>query len=397
MILRYGLFLILGIDAVILFFQISHISLSYEESSLLYGPFSFLQLLINTSINTFGHNDFGLRFVMILFHLMSVVLIYFISIPYISLQRNRLWLLLVFVLLPGVVSSAVVINSAGMVIFGLLFFVYIYDKTPQLFSSIVLLIFALIDIGFAYLFLGLLIFFIKEKKYLLALYVLGLYILTSLLYGFNVFGYPKGHFLDTIGVYSAVFTPIIFIYLTYSLYRRYLTSSIDMIWYITSTTLLLSLVLSFRQRIPIEDFAPYLIIALPLAAQSFISSYRVRLKRFRIRYKLAFIISFILLISNTFIVFFNKELYRVIDNPKKHFAYEMHVAKELAEELERVGIKCVNTDKQMQQRLYFYNINYCEENTLKESSLNSDEGLSVTISYKKTVLYKASVTNLNNL
>ena len=396
MILRYGLFLILGIDAVILFFQISHISLSYEESSLLYGPFSFLQLLINTSINTFGHNDFGLRFVMILFHLMSVVLIYFISIPYISLQRNRLWLLLVFVLLPGVVSSAVVINSAGMVIFGLLFFVYIYEKTPQLFSSIVLLIFALIDIGFAYLFLGLLIFFIKEKKYLLALYVLGLYILTSLLYGFNVFGYPKGHFLDTIGVYSAVFTPIIFIYLTYSLYRRYLTSSIDMIWYITSTTLLLSLVLSFRQRILIEDFAPYLIIALPLAAQSFISSYRVRLKRFRIRYKLAFIISFILLISNTFIVFFNKELYRVIDNPKKHFAYEMHVAKELAEELERVGIKCVNTDKQMQQRLYFYNINYCEENILKESSLNSDEGLSVTISYKKTVLYKASVTNLNN-
>lgn len=397
MILKYGLFLILGIDAVILFFQISHISLSYEESLLLYGPFSFLQLLINTSINMFGQNDFGLRFVMILFHLMSVVLIYLISIPYISLQRNRLWLLLVFVLLPGVVSSAVVINSAGMIIFGLLFFVYIYDKTPQLFSNILLLIFALIDIGFAYLFLGLFIFFIKEKQHLLTLYVLGLYIVTSLLYGFNIFGYPKGHFLDTIGVYSAVFTPIIFIYLTYSLYRRYLTSSIDMIWYITSTTLLLSLALSFRQRIPIEDFAPYLIIALPLAAQSFISSYRVRLKIFRIRYKLAFVISFILLISNTFIVFFNKELYTVIDNPQKHFAYKMHVAKELAAELEKMNLKCVNTDKKMQQRLYFYNIDYCEENILEESSINGDERLSVTIRYKKTDLYKANVTNLNSL
>ncbi|MEA2073543.1 MAG: hypothetical protein U9O86_08160 [Campylobacterota bacterium] len=345
----------------------------------------------------FGQNDFGLRFVMILFHLMSVVLIYLISIPYISLQRNRLWLLLVFVLLPGVVSSAVVINSAGMIIFGLLFFVYIYDKTPQLFSNILLLIFALIDIGFAYLFLGLFIFFIKEKQHLLTLYVLGLYIVTSLLYGFNIFGYPKGHFLDTIGVYSAVFTPIIFIYLTYSLYRRYLTSSIDMIWYITSTTLLLSLALSFRQRIPIEDFAPYLIIALPLAAQSFISSYRVRLKIFRIRYKLAFVISFILLISNTFIVFFNKELYTVIDNPQKHFAYKMHVAKELAAELEKMNLKCVNTDKKMQQRLYFYNIDYCEENILEESSINGDERLSVTIRYKKTDLYKANVTNLNSL
>ena len=394
---RYILFLILGIDTLILFIQTSHISISYEEASLLYGDFSFLQLLTVTSLSLFGQNDFGLRFVMILFHLMSAVLMYLISKRYIAVQRNRLWLVLVFILLPGVVSSAIVVNSAGMVIFGLLLFIYLSEKLPQYALNALLLFYALIDIGFAYLFLGLLIYYLFEKKKSLSLYMLLLYSLTSFLYGFNIDGYPSGHFLDTIGVYSAVFTPIIFIYLFYSLYRRYLTSKIDMIWYISSTVLILSLVLSFRQRIPIEYFAPYLIIALPLAAESFISSYRVRLKMFRTRYKLAFILSFIFLISNTLAVSFNKELYLVVDNPKKHFAYEMHIAKELSKKLKSMSINCVQTNDKMQKRLKFYEIDQCAENILVETSLNTENRNNVTISYKEILLYKANVTNLNNI
>lgn len=394
---RYILFLILGIDALILFIQTSHISISYEEASLLYGDFSFLQLLTVTSLSLFGQNDFGLRFVMILFHLMSAVLMYLISKRYIEVPRNRLWLVLVFILLPGVVSSAIVVNGAGMVIFGLLLFIYLSEKLPQYALNALLLFYALIDIGFAYLFLGLLIYYLFEKKKSLSLYMLLLYSLTSFLYGFNIDGYPSGHFLDTIGVYSAVFTPIIFIYLFYSLYRRYLTSKIDMIWYISSTVLILSLVLSFRQRIPIEYFAPYLIIALPLAAESFISSYRVRLKMFRTRYKLAFILSFIFLISNTLAVSFNKELYLVVDNPKKHFAYEMHIAKELSKKLKSMSINCVQTNDKMQKRLKFYEIDQCAENILVETSLNTENRNNVTISYKEILLYKANVTNLNNI
>lgn len=394
---RYILFLILGIDAIILFLQTSDISISYEEASLLYGDFSFLQLLTVFSLSIFGQNDFGLRFVMIMFHLLSAVLMYLISKRYIILQRNRLWLLLVFILLPGVVSSAIVVNGAGMVIFGLLLFIYLSEKLPQYMLNVLLMFYALIDIGFAYLFLGLLIYYLFEKKKSLALYMLLLYSLTSFLYGFNIEGYPSGHFLDTIGVYSAVFTPIIFIYLFYSLYRRYLTSKIDMIWYISSTVLILSLVLSFRQRIPIEYFAPYLIIALPLAAESFISSYRVRLKMFRTRYKLAFVVSFIFLISNTLAVFFNKELYLLVNNPKKHFAYEMHIAKELSHKLKNMKINCVQTDEKMQIRLKFYEIDNCDENVLVESSLNDKNRNNVTIRYKKNLLYRANVTNLNNI
>ena len=395
MIHRLIFFAIIAIDALILFFQTSEVSISATEATLLYGDFSFLQVLIQLSLNIFGQNDFGLRFVMILFHVLSILLMYLISERYIDKKRNRLWLLLMFVLLPGIVSSAIVVNSAGMVIFGLLLFVYLSEKIKQVYLNVLLLFYSCIDIGFAYLFLGLSVYYLMKKQRNLFLYMIGLYFLTSYLYGFDVHGSARGHFLDTIGVYSAIFTPIIFIYIFYSLYRKYLASQTDMLWYISSTILILSLVLSLRQKIAIEHFAPYLIIALPLAAQTFVSSYRVRLKVYRKKYRLAFVLSFIFLIVNTLVVFFNKELYLVIKNPKKHFVYEMHVAKELSEFLIKENITCVLTDARMQKRLKFYNIPKCYENKLQEIDLKSKKEGNVTISYKQRVLYKANVTKVN--
>ncbi|MDF1877890.1 hypothetical protein JHD47_08690 [Sulfurimonas sp. SAG-AH-194-L11] len=397
MMLKYVFFLILGVDTLILFLQTSHISISYEEASLLYGNFSVLSFLSSLCLKLFGHNDFSLRLVMILFHLLSAILMYEISKRYIKIERNRLWLLLVFILLPGVVSSAMIVNSAGMIIFGLLLFVYLSEKVSQRYLNILLFIYSILDIGFVYLFLGLAVYYSMNKQKYNVVYVLVLYLLTSYLYGFEVKGSPSGHFLDTIGVYSAIFTPIIFIYLFYALYRRYISSKVDMLWYISSTALILSLVLSFRQRIPLEHFAPYLIIALPLAANSFISSYRVRLKIYRKPYKLAFILSFVFLISNTLLVFFNKELYAFISNPKQHFAYEMHVAKELAKSLKERNIECLTTNERMQKRLKFYGLTKCNNTLLIEKNIMTEKPTNVTIRYKDTVLYKGDVTILNNI
>jgi len=397
MIHRYIFFLILGVDALILLFQTSYLSISYDEALLLYGNFSFLQFLLKASLSIFGSNDLGLRFVMIIFHILSAILMYEISKDYIKHERDRLWLLLVFILLPGVVSSALIVNSAGMIIFGLLLFIYLSKKVSQSYLNIFLFFLSLTDIGFAYLFLGLSVYYILQKKIKLFMYVISLYLLTSFLYGFEITGSPRGHFLDTIGVYGVIFTPIIFIYLFYALYRRYLTSKEDMIWYISATTLIISLLLSFRQRIPLEHFAPYLIVALPLAGHSFISSYRVRLKVYRTPYKLAFILSLIFLISNTLLVFFNEELYAITKNPKRHFAYENNVAKELAINLKEKGIDCVKTDNRMQIRLKFYAIDYCKNIILEEINLETNTTSNVTVSYKRRPLYRANVTILNNI
>ncbi len=390
------LFLILGIDVFVLFFETSRISIASSEASLLYGDLSFLQLLVKASLALFGQNDFGLRFPFIVMHIASAFLIYDISKRYLNSERNRLWLVLTFVLLPGVVSAAIMVNDAGFIIFGLLLYLYMEERAPKFFVNLLLLVYALVDVGFVYLFLALAFYhlFYQEKKELI--YNLGLFILSSFLYGFDIYGFPRGHFLDTIGVYSAIFTPIIFIYLFYVLYRRYLTDKCDKLWYIAATALLFSLLISFRQRVDIEHFAPYLIVALPLAAQTFASSYKVRLKEHRKGYRVIFVLSFMLLIFNTLLVFFNKELYLFLDDPKKNFAYNMHIAKELAQRLKMQDYSCVSTDTKMQKRLRFYGIDKCTQNRLDTISLQSTKQESVTIRYKNKILYRATVTKLNN-
>jgi hypothetical protein len=393
---RIILFLILGIDALILFYEASHISISSSGASILYGDFSFIQLLTKASIAIFGHNDFGLRFVFILLHLLSAVLIYHISGRYLKEERNRLWLLLTFVLLPGVVSAALMVNHAGLIIFGLLLYLYLDEKAHKVVLHLLLFIYALIDVGFVYLFLGLAFYHLFNKERKEFVYNMLLFFLSSYLYGFDIHGFPRGHFLDTIGVYSAIFTPVIFIYLFYVLYRRYLADKKDKLWYIASTALLFSLLVSFRQKVEIEHFAPYLIIALPLAAQTFASSYKVRLKQHRKGYRAIFILAFVLLILNTFVVFFNKELYLLLENPKKNFAYNVHIAKELAQKLKAKGIHCVSGDEKMQQRLRFYGITKCSQNILKEQPLEMKKQADVTIRYKNRILYRADVTKLNN-
>lgn len=392
---RVILFLILGVDAFILFLQTSELSISYEEATLLYGEFSFLQLIIKASLNIFGTNDFALRIPMITLHISSAILLYKVSKKYIEREENRLWLVLIFVLLPGVISSALLVDGAGLVIFGLLLFVYIYENYSKKYHYILLALLTLLDGGFMYLFFSLVIFALYTKQKYFFLFNIVLFSLSMYLYGINTEGLPKGHFLDSIGVYAAIFTPIIFIYLFYVLYRRYLTNQIDILWFISSLTLIVSLILSFRQRIQIENFAPYLILALPLGVQTFYSSYRVRLKMFRTKYRVVFTVSLIFLLINSFVVLFNKELYLVLDNPQTHFAYKMHIAKELATELKKRNIYCVDSKGEIVKRLKFYGISECENNILTENSIKNIENSNVTISYKNIAIYNANVTKIN--
>ncbi|MBU1217158.1 hypothetical protein KJ870_03285 [bacterium] len=396
MIHRYILFLILGVDALLLFLQTSEVSISYEEALLLYGEGSFLQLLIKISLYFFGQNDYALRLPMIILHTLSAYLLYKISDKYLADERSKIWLVLIFILLPGVISSAILVNSAGLVIFGLLLFVYIHQNYSRNLLYPLLVVYLFIESDFVYLFLSLVFFAFTVRDKKLFLVSLLLFTLSTYLYGLDISGSPSGYFLDIIGIYSAVFTPIVFIYIFYVLYRRYFTKEIDLLWFIASVTLLLSILLSFRQRVDIEHFAPYVILALPLAAKTFVSSYKVRLKIFRKNYRNIFTLSLIFLLLNSLVVFFNKELYNFIENPQTHFAYKMHVAKELADELKNRNINCIHTNNIMAQRLRFYGVNNCDSYILVENKVTDKSRLnSVTISYKNKLIYEGHVTKVN--
>lgn len=389
---RYILFFILLLDVLILFAKISDLSISYSESLLLETP-SFLQFLINFSFSIFGKNDYALRLPMILMHISSVVLLFKISEGYLKHFRDRLWLVVFFILLPGVISSALIVNNAGVLIFGLLLYVYVNQQKYYVLNHLLAFIYLFINPFFTFLFLSLIIQNLKEKAYKSALYQLLLLLSAFYMYKTATYGVPEGHFLDVIGIYASIFTPIVFIFIFYALYRTYLSKNKELTYYLASTTLMASLFLSFRQKIPIEYFAPYLITSLPLSAQIFMHSYRIRLKMFRKRYKLIFIIALVFLLFNTFLVLFNKELYLFIEQPKHHFAYDMQIAKEISQELHKQNIECVDTDKKLQKRLKFYKITKCKKYLLKEG-IQGDK--IVTVRYKGILLYSATVTKINN-
>jgi hypothetical protein len=117
------------------------------------------------------------------------------------------------------------------------------------------------------------------------------------------------------------------------------------------------MILSLRQKIHIEDFAPFVVVGIPIMVRVFFNSYRVRLPIHRVAHRRVAIFVFVILAVSTFFSFVNKPLYPFFKNYKKHFAYRYHVAKELANELKNKGIISIKIDNdKLKKRLKFYGI-----------------------------------------
>ncbi|MDD2830530.1 MAG: hypothetical protein PHW18_13225 [Sulfuricurvum sp.] len=383
---------LLGVNLLILLAQIQGLSISYSEAKIVYGDFSLIKSLVTFFLNSFGYNDYALRLPMIFIHLYSAILLYLISGYYVSRKYDRAWIMAIYLLLPGVTSAALLVNVAGLKIAIIFTFVYLYLRYAN-WSLIVLPFFLFLDSTSIYFFLSLVLYAFIRKNYLLILFSSLLFIASIIYFDPAIGGVPKGHFLDALGIYAAIFSPLVFIYLFYVLYRRFIANERDLLWVIASSMFIVSLLLSFRQKVNIQDFAPYVMVALPLAAQTFLHTYRIRLSMFRRRYRLLFYTAFTLLVLNALAVLLNHWFYQWIKKPQDHFSYTMHVAKDLAKALKEENIACVTTNEKMQLRLRFYGIGECRSTLL---SNNKEYGSNkVTISYTNIPIYTIYVTKVN--
>ena len=389
---RIILFLLLGFDALVLFYEASTLSITSHEAYILYEARSFVHYLTEASLTVFGQNDYGLRMPMMILHLLSVLLLYRVSKPYVKRNSDRLWLVFVFILLPGVISSALLVDNAAIMIFSLFLLLYLYQVKSPLIPFVLVGLLA-IDGAFAFLYFALFVYaFNKNNVFYMVLNTL-LFFASFYLYGFDTMGKPSGHFLDTLGLYATIFSPVVFIFLVYVLYRKMISKEYDITLYVSGVVFVVSLLLSFRQQIHIEHFAPYMMLLLPLAAQTFFSSYRVRLRVFRGRYRLLLGVGFSILAFHFFLILLNKGLYLFLDDPKDHFAYKTHIIKELSSELKEKEITCVTAaSRHMQNRLKFYGIETCSANHLDEAPL--DEKADVTVSYMGRIVAAYNVTKI---
>ncbi len=391
---NFQLALILLLSSVFLVLETNSISISANEAEIFFHGNGIVHFLSHMFIGVLGQTDLALRLPFIILNIFSLFLIYKIGKLFLKRKIDRIFSTAIFALLPGINSAALLVNPASLIIFLTLFFVYLYMYNYKILSYLLLILVLFIDNSFSILYLSLIFYAISRKDKKLLIFSLALFSISMYLYGFDDGGKPKGYFLDTFGVYAAIFSPFLFLYYVYALYRILIKEEKNLIWYISFTAFVFSLLLSFRQRVHLEDFAPYATLAIPLMVKVFFNSYRVRLPEFRKWHKAILTFIILTLIVNTFFIFVNKPLYIFLSNPKKHFAYKYHVAKELVKDLKSKNINEINIqNKSLAIRLKFYGIKNGGKEILTRNKINDKKADIIKIAYygklvEKYYIYK---------
>jgi len=371
---RYnGVFLsLLFFHTAVLLYLTNEFSISFKEAYIYFNSeLSLLSLITNLSTTLFGQNDFALRGPFILFYIGSSLLLYYLTKDFFKTELQRVISVAIFMILPGVNSAALLVNESIIVVFFTLLYLVIY-KTKKRHCYVLLLLFLFIDNSFAILFLGLFFYSLAKKNNKLLVISLILFGISMSYFGFDIGGKPKSFLLDTFGIYASIFSPVLFLYFFYAIYRIGIKQEKEIMWYISATALGLSLIFSLRQNIKIEDFAPFVVIAIPLMVKLFSHSLNVRLKEFRkMHYNMMRLALGVLIVSFLGLVF-NKYIYIFLENSDKHFTYKYHIAKELAEELKSRNINAVYTDdSKLALRLRFYGINSSEKYIISRRLFNN--------------------------
>jgi len=391
---KHILFLYLFIYFIFLIFISKDIYISPREAVIFYEDRSLIHYIINFTTSIFGKNEIGLRIFFILSNIANILLLYDISKKILKKESDVLLSAIIFSLLPGFISSSLIISEAPIIIFFTLLFLYFYIKLKKI-AYILFPIMLFIDNSFAIFFLSLFFYSLYKKDNLTIIVSLLFFTLSMYIYGFDVSGKPKNYFLDIFGIYSAIFSPFVFIYFFYTLYRILIKEEKNIIWFISFVSFVFSLLLSFRQKIYIEDFAPFVLIGIVLMIKVFLSSYRVRIPVYRKKHKILFLFVLITLIFNDLVLVFNKPLYLFIKNPKKHFAYKYHISKILAQNLKKLGINCVKTDdKKLLYQLKFYGICNNSKYLLTKKKIDPNS-IKVSIRYKDIILKDYYVSKIN--
>lgn len=381
----------------VLLFVIDNYSISAKEAAIYFSDdLNVLTLLTNFSTAIFGQNDYALRVPFVLFYAGSATLLYLLTDDYFRLQRDRLISILIFMLLPGINSAALLVNESIIVVFGTLLYLYLY-KLREKEHYLLLVLFLFIDNSFAILFLALFFYSLHKKDNTLLIVSLSLFGFSMSLYGFTFDGAPKGYFLDTFAIYATIFSPVLFLYFFYSLYRIGIKWEKDLYWYISMTALGLSLVFSLRQKIAIDDFAPFIVIAIPIMVRLFIHSLKVRLKEFRYWHYLMLRVTLGVLVISFLIFIFNKTFYVYIKDPASHVAHDHYVVKELSIKLKELGIDSVTTqNSRLAIRLKFYGIEDNKDILLSEEKIGLTDK-EIIVKYQHKIIKKFYIINVNNV
>ena len=342
----------------------------------------------------FPDADFlNIRFPFLTIHLINLYLFYHLSRLLLKDETAQLTSFLLFLLLPGIVSSAILATSTGLILTLYQLFLYFRLQKNPLYWA-VLPLFLLVDRSSVIFYFALSTYALYNRDRSLLGLSVALFTAALLIYGFDVRGKPVNFFVDTVGLYAAIFSPLVFLYFFYAMYRILLKGDRDIIWHIGFVVLILSLALSVRQRIPIEDFAPYVVVAIPAMVRLFFRSYRVRLPQFRKNYFRLAVAVIGVLVINTAILIVHRPFFLLLDRPARHFAAPFYFPYWCAQSLHAADIRAIHVRKREQQmQLRYYNIG--DSDHLRLDKGGCEGCLNVTIRYKNRILQMCHVSKIH--
>jgi hypothetical protein len=334
--------------------------ISPHEAHIFYTSNDIVSILMHWGDSLIG-GFLGMRIFSILFGFLSIALFYELSRRH-FIQRSDAYLAtILFMFLPGILTATTLVNVAIIVLPLVLYFVLMYERDSLWSLPFVMLALFFIHEASIIFFAALLIYGLaKDDKKLWILS--GSFLIAFIFYakGIEIGGRPSGHFVEIFGLYASVFSPFLFLYFFYAMYRILLREKKTLLWYISFTALAFSLLLSIRQRVYITDFAPYVTISIVLMLDVFNNSVRVRLPEFKKRYKKAFYVVISFLALSVLIIVFHRTFFIFLQDPSQHFAHRVYNPYFLAKKLKSQGIECYDDAKGRERyQLKYYNISSC--------------------------------------
>jgi len=354
----YGIFFY----AIAVFYLATTTPISPHEANIFFTSSEVVSTLMHWGDTLIG-GFLGLRIFFIFFGFISLILFYKLSRNYFLRESDAYLATAIFMVLPGILTAVTLANVAIIVLTVVLLFVLLYENGKRTFLPLLMLALFFIHEASIIFFVALLLYGIiyKDKKLAIGSLVF-LIVFIYLAKGIEIGGRPSGHFVEIFGLYATVFSPLLFLYFFYAMYRILLREKKTLLWYISFTALAFSLLLSLRQRVYITDFAPYVMISVVLMLDTLNHSVRVRLPEFQKYYKRGFYVVIGFLILSASLIIFHKSLYQIIRDPSKHFANRIYKPYHLAKKLQSEGKACYDSavGREVYQ-LQYYNILPCSD------------------------------------
>ncbi|MEA2047034.1 MAG: hypothetical protein U9O64_01155 [Campylobacterota bacterium] len=334
--------------------------ISPHEAKIFYTSDNLLSILMHQG-DTFLGGFIGLRFFFILSGFLTILLFYALSRGHFDTREDAYLATVLFMFLPGILTASTLVNIAILVLPLVLLFVLMYERGKFWILPLIMLALFFIHEASIIFFVALLLYALvyKDKKLGIssAAFLIAFIFLSK---GIKIGGGPSGHFIEIFGLYASVFSPLLFLFFFYAMYRILLREKKSLLWYISFTALAFSLLLSIRQRIHITDFAPYVMISVILMLDVFNRSVRVRLPEFQKQYKRAFYTVIFFLGVSASIIILHQITYTLSSNSDKHFAKRIYGPYLLAKRLKEDKVPCYKGARGRERyQLRYYGILLC--------------------------------------